>query len=324
MQCPKCQVTTPVLASFCRDCGEPLLPSVILAALRSRLIAGAALAGLALGMLLGAAPPVVNVIQVNFFPTHTPTPTPTHTLTPTVTPSLTPTPAPPTDTPTITPIKPTLPPPSATPSRTPTATPTKTRTPSPTPPGTDPHFRADQTSVPPGGCTVLRWDVEGIREVYLNGHGVVGHSSQHVCPSNTTTYTLTVVERDGRRINWPLTIQVSGTPQASRSFRVEYKGCISGTSKGIGMVKGQVLDRQGRPVMNAKVGINLFDRWWQDPANPGRVNEAGWYEFYLTLKQKVTIVQLRLPEGRYAVLDPPSFSVDSVGGCYQHINLVEE
>jgi hypothetical protein len=335
MQCPKCQATNPILATFCRQCGEPLLPSLILAVLRSRLIAGVALAGLVLGMLLGAAPPVVNAVQVNFFPTPTPTATPTRTPTPTVTPSLTPTPMPPTDTPTITPTKPTLPPPSDTSTRTPTPTPTKTRTPSPTPPcGHDPQFRADQTLVPPSGCTVLRWDVEGIREVYLNGNGVVGHSYQHVCPSGTTTYRLTVIERDGRRCDWPLTIQVGSTRTGPtptytrvptvRSFRVEYKSCIGGTSAGIGVVKGQVLDRQGHPLMNAKVGINLFDAWWQNPANPAPVNADGWYEFYLSPKQKVTFVRLWTPDGRDASLDPRNYSVESVGGCYQNVNFIEK
>lgn len=58
-------------------------------------------------------------------------------------------------------------------------------------PGID--FRADSTSLSyPGECTTLRWDVENVRGVYLDGQGVAGHSNQQVCPTSTTTYNLRV------------------------------------------------------------------------------------------------------------------------------------
>jgi hypothetical protein len=52
-------------------------------------------------------------------------------------------------------------------------------------------FRADKTSLSyPGECTTLRWDVENVRDLFLDGLGVVGHDSRQVCPVSLTTYTL--------------------------------------------------------------------------------------------------------------------------------------
>jgi hypothetical protein len=79
--------------------------------------------------------------------------------------------------------------------------PVVTRTPTPvTPTAISPaqiNFRADQTTITRGQCTTLRWDVENATTVYLEGNGVPGHSSQQVCPNNTTTYTLRVVAPAG-------------------------------------------------------------------------------------------------------------------------------
>jgi len=58
-------------------------------------------------------------------------------------------------------------------------------------------FRADDTEVKPPECTTLRWDVENVREVYLDGEGVTGHDDRIVCPKETRTYTLWVVTACG-------------------------------------------------------------------------------------------------------------------------------
>jgi len=60
-----------------------------------------------------------------------------------------------------------------------------------------PNLRADNMNIKIGECTNIRWDVDNIREVYFEGQGVVGHSSQQVCPYSTQTYTLRVVRLDG-------------------------------------------------------------------------------------------------------------------------------
>jgi hypothetical protein len=59
------------------------------------------------------------------------------------------------------------------------------------------NFRADQTNITAGECTTLRWDVEYVQAVYLDGTGVTGHGTRRVCPAQTTTYTLRVVTADG-------------------------------------------------------------------------------------------------------------------------------
>lgn len=53
-------------------------------------------------------------------------------------------------------------------------------------------FTADATTLTAGQCTNLRWTTANVKEVFLNGQGVVGNSVQQVCPPQTTTYTLTV------------------------------------------------------------------------------------------------------------------------------------
>lgn len=77
---------------------------------------------------------------------------------------------------------------------TPTYTPTYTPTPTPTSPPQAPvvDFRADKTTLASGECTHLRWDVENVTAIFLNGEGVVGHDSRQVCPASTTDYVLHV------------------------------------------------------------------------------------------------------------------------------------
>jgi len=53
-------------------------------------------------------------------------------------------------------------------------------------------FRADSESIANGGCTILRWDIQNIQELKLDESVVTGQASQEVCPTVTTTYTLTV------------------------------------------------------------------------------------------------------------------------------------
>jgi hypothetical protein len=98
--------------------------------------------------------------------------------------------------------------------------PTSTLTPPPTatPAATSIDFRADRTTLNVGQCTTLRWDVEHVREVYLDGEGVAGHASRQVCPSDTRTYVLHVVLSDGAATEREVTIIVTdntGSPPAA-------------------------------------------------------------------------------------------------------------
>lgn len=85
--------------------------------------------------------------------------------------------------------------------RPPTATPTSIA-----PVG--PNLRADYNPIGVRDCTIIRWDVDNIREVYFEGQPVIGHDSREVCPGKTTTYTLLVVLLDGTQQTYPITITV--------------------------------------------------------------------------------------------------------------------
>jgi hypothetical protein len=82
--------------------------------------------------------------------------------------------------------------------------------PSPGQPGVTISFRADKTNLKAGECTTLRWDVEHAKEVYLNGNGVVGHSSKQVCPPATKTHVLHVLHSAGAT-DEKVTLQVAGS-----------------------------------------------------------------------------------------------------------------
>lgn len=87
--------------------------------------------------------------------------------------------------------------------------------PPPTPTATpvDPHFHADQTVIALGECVQLRWDAEQIQAIYLDGEPVPKRGVKRACPVQTWTYVLTVIERDGRRNDYSLTIEVKGPTQ---------------------------------------------------------------------------------------------------------------
>ena len=59
------------------------------------------------------------------------------------------------------------------------------------------RFWADDDSISKGSCTWLNWDTEYIREVYLDGDGVVGNDRRQVCPPVATRYVLEVIHVDG-------------------------------------------------------------------------------------------------------------------------------
>lgn len=96
--------------------------------------------------------------------------------------------------------------------------------PPPPPPTTNinPNLRADASFISAGQCTNIRWDVDGVRAVFLidggNQQGVGGHDARSVCPGSTTTYTLRVIDVNGGQHDFPITITVSGAPDYSINF----------------------------------------------------------------------------------------------------------
>lgn len=97
-------------------------------------------------------------------------------------------------------------------------------------PAVDPQFRADRAEIAPGECTSLRWDVDGVKAVHLDGIGRLGHGELQVCPGRTQTYTLVVTQLDGQGTSHPLTIQVSGQrvyPPLSIDWQLTGVWCVS-------------------------------------------------------------------------------------------------
>ena len=74
------------------------------------------------------------------------------------------------------------------------------------------EFWADDFVVTQGSCTTLRWRVENIDSVFLDGQGVAGNDTRRVCPQDDTTYTLQVRLRDGSTVYRQVTVRVA-TPR---------------------------------------------------------------------------------------------------------------
>ncbi len=110
---------------------------------------------------------------------------------------------------------------------------TATVTASPTPEaGAVVSFWADDYEIDLGDCTYIRWEVENIREVYLNGGGVPGGSqSRKVCPDEDRTYTLKVIHLDGREEEKSFKIEVNepDEPEPSDTPRPATKPAATNT-----------------------------------------------------------------------------------------------
>ena len=116
---------------------------------------------------------------------------------------------PPTPVPQV-PSSPVSAPPADQPAQPPAASPADQPAQPPAPAGASVNFVANPTSIPRGQCSMLRWDVEGVREIYFEGVGVTGHEERQQCPTQTTTYTLRVVFTNGSARNYTATVTVTG------------------------------------------------------------------------------------------------------------------
>jgi flagellar basal body rod protein FlgF len=69
-----------------------------------------------------------------------------------------------------------------------------------------------------GGCSKLKWDIQNVKEVYLNDEGVVGVGEREVCHTEPglLTYTWRIIQLDGNVIKLERQLRVnpgaSGTP----------------------------------------------------------------------------------------------------------------
>jgi ABC-type amino acid transport substrate-binding protein/heat shock protein HslJ len=96
----------------------------------------------------------------------------------------------------------------------PTAVPAPTQTPSPTI-----SFTVNQTNITAGQCVTFNWNVQNVKAVYfypqgadMTQYGVAGQGSSVQCPTQTTTYNLTVVYNNGTTETRSITIYVTPAP----------------------------------------------------------------------------------------------------------------
>ena len=71
------------------------------------------------------------------------------------------------------------------------------------------YFWAGQYALPSGACTTLYWDVQNVKEVYLEETGVSGSGSKPACPSQSQYYSLRVVDNNDESIERQISITVS-------------------------------------------------------------------------------------------------------------------
>ncbi len=110
----------------------------------------------------------------------------------------------------------------------PTAVPTATPLPQPTPQAQI-AFWADRTTITQGECTVLRWQVQNVRGVWVYPVGqnwrdfpVNGEGSRQVCPQSTTTYEMRVRMADDSIQTRQVTITVlPGNPLANTTWALQ-------------------------------------------------------------------------------------------------------
>lgn len=84
----------------------------------------------------------------------------------------------------------------------PTPTPAPTVTPLPTPTATPvltPMASVSPEIIREGDCTKLRWDIQGVDKVFMNGVGIVGVGEQEICdpPRGTHIFIFKIIQRDG-------------------------------------------------------------------------------------------------------------------------------
>ena len=96
----------------------------------------------------------------------------------------------------------------------PTAVPAPTQTPSPTI-----SFTVNQTNITAGQCVTFNWNVQNVKAVYfypqgadMTKYGVAGQGSSVQCPTQTTTYNLTVIYNNGTSETRSITIYVTPAP----------------------------------------------------------------------------------------------------------------
>lgn len=69
-------------------------------------------------------------------------------------------------------------------------------------------FGADHSALDAGECTLLRWEIDNVDAVFLDGTQVSGRGIREVCPEITTRYTLLVLYSDGGQEPFIVVVEV--------------------------------------------------------------------------------------------------------------------
>ena len=69
-------------------------------------------------------------------------------------------------------------------------------------------FSADQGALVAGQCTLLRWEIDNVDAVFLDGNQVSGRGIREVCPDITTRYTLLVLYSNGEQEPFIVVVEV--------------------------------------------------------------------------------------------------------------------
>jgi len=97
-----------------------------------------------------------------------------------------------------------------------------------------------------GQCTDLRWDVEGVKAVYLDGAGVTGHETRQVCPSDAHTYELRIVTDEGDRFcRMKVDASTPSKPQILYDFIAEAPNATWSGTQGSPIWQGEDTSIQG-------------------------------------------------------------------------------
>ena len=99
------------------------------------------------------------------------------------------------------------------------------------------EFTVNRNQIQAGECAILHWRVNGVKEVYVYAegerwreHGVVGEGQREVCPTQTTTYNLRVIHRDGSQEKHQIVVAVQSAVGSSviQQFSVDRTSIRSG------------------------------------------------------------------------------------------------
>lgn len=130
------------------------------------------------------------------------------------------------------------------------------------------RFWADQYTLKPGDCTTLHWNVQNVREVFLDEQGVPGVSSKPACPAGTQYYRLRVTDNAGQSVTRDLTLM--GNIPTLSAAEVIAQGIVNNVSRVADIDTTQDGDQPGYSVMI-------------DGINPLFTGTLGWLKTVVTL-----------------------------------------